>query len=102
ESPKLGKWSSETCFALRKMEIYRDRSYENRKMRIMKIIGKASCLTRKTTGEPSWLTERITMELEAPPIKEASSVVYFCMNFLISNFSVSCFRYNNFRFLSDN
>jgi hypothetical protein len=49
---------------------------------------------KPTTGEPSWLTERITMELEAPPIKEASpiealsikalTVVCLCSNFPIS------------------
>jgi hypothetical protein len=70
-----------------------------RKMEIPKITSKGFCLTRKTTGDPSWLTERITMELEAPPIKEASSVeaspiealsvVYLCISFLISGLPIS-------------
>jgi hypothetical protein len=63
---------------------------EIRKMENTKIIGKASCFIRKTTGEPSWLTIMRDARLEASPIEapsiEASSVVYFCINFPISNF----------------
>ena len=82
--------------------------YENAKIEITKIIGKpayakasadnrghrgfnaggASCLTRKTTGEPSWLTISKNMRLEASSI-EASSVVCLCNNFRFPSFQIS-------------
>ena len=53
--------------------------------------GGASCLARKTTGEPSWLTwKSYGLRLEASSI-EASSVA-----FLGVNFSISCFTILNF------
>ena len=51
---------------------------------ITKIIGKVSCLTRKTTGGPSWLTTLNDTRQDASPI-EASSVVCLCSNFPISS-----------------